>query len=313
MYSLDVNFLKDRDDYLQTDQKPEGGRKKPVQIGSMTPLIVGVVVGLIALCGVGGAWFWLQGENTKLAEEKAELDQKLAAAQALKGEVNKINEDIKKVKEETNALATVFNQIKPWSAMLQDIRERTPAGIQIQSVQQNQVVSTTSTPPPTPAASPNPNAPAPFTPPPTISLEISGTARSFDEVNYFVLSMQKSSFLESGSTELVSAQVIDNPTKLELPKEEGNKGAGKVIYELPKLVSYKIKTNLNNVPASEILRDLDRKGAVGLVTRIRNIQQIEQNKITKPNTQINRQTPTQINTQTPTQTKSQTPTGVSTP
>lgn len=283
MYSLDVNFLKDRDDYLQTDQKQEVGRKKPVQIGSMTPLIVGGVVGLIALCGVGGAWFWLQGENTKLADQKEELDRKLAEANALKSQVGKINEEINKVKEESTALATVFNQIKPWSAMLQDIRERTPAGIQIQSVQQNQTATTASTPAPTPAASPNPNAPTPAAPLPTISLEISGTARSFDEVNYFVLSMQKSSFLESGSTELVAAQLIENPTKLELPKEEGNKAAGKVIYELPKLVSYKIKTNLNNVPASEILRDLDRKGAVGLVTRIRTLQQIDPDTTTKPN------------------------------
>ena len=301
MYSLDVNFLKDRPDYLQTDQKQDRP-KKQLQMGSVTPIIIGAVVGLLCLGGVGGFWFYLQQENANLTQEKAALDAKLAEAKALQGEVDKINGEIKKVKEETNALATVFNQIKPWSAMLQDIRERTPAGIQIQSVQQTQVAPpATSTPPPSPGASPSPNAPAPIAPPPTINLEIAGTARSFDEVNYFVLNIQKSPFLESDTTQLVSAQVIDNPTKLELPKDKENQSAAKVIYDLPKLVSYKIQTTLNNVPASEILRDLDRKGAVGLVTRIRTIQQIQQNKITKPNTPIN------------TQTKIQTPTGVSTP
>ncbi len=303
MYSLDVNFLNDREEYLQSEQK-QGGAKKQIQMGSMLPLILGAVVGLLALGGVGGFWFYIQQENANLNQQKADLDAKLAAAKALQSEVSKIDGDIKKVKEETNALATVFNQIKPWSAMLQDIRERTPAGIQIQTVQQTQVAAAT-TATPTPAASPSPNAPAPVAPIPSINLEIGGTARSFDEVNYFVLSMQKSPFFESGTTQLVSAQVIDNPTKLELPKDNQNKSVAKVIYDLPKLVSYKIQTTLNDVPASEILRDLDRKGAVGLVTRIRTIQQIEQNKITKPNTQIN--------TQTPSQTKSQQPTGVSTP
>lgn len=296
MYSLDVNFLNDREEYLQSEQK-QGGAKKQIQMGSMLPLILGALVGLLALCGVGGAWIYLQQQNASLTQQKADLDAKLAAAKALQGEVDKINGEIKKVKEETNALATVFNQIKPWSAMLQDIRERTPAGIQIQTVQQTQVAAAA----PTPAASPSPNAPAPVAPPPSINLEIGGTARSFDEVNYFVLSMQKSPFLESGTTQLVAAQVIDNPTKLELPKDNQNKSAAKVTYDLPKLVSYKIQTTLNDVPASEILRDLDRKGAVGLVTRIRTIQQIEQNNIIKPNTQ------------TPTQTPIQTPTGVSTP
>ncbi len=291
MYSLDVNFLNDREDYLQSEQK-QGGAKKPIQMGSVVPLILGAGIGLLALCGVGGAWFYLQQQNATLTQQKADLDAKLAAAKALQGEVSKINGDIKKVKEETNALATVFNQIKPWSAMLQDIRERTPAGIQIQTVQQTQVAAAA----PTPAASPSPNAPAPVAPLPSINLEIGGTARSFDEVNYFVLSMQKSPFLESGTTQLVAAQVIDNPTKLELPKDNQNKSAAKVTYDLPKLVSYKIQTTLNDVPASEILRDLDRKGAVGLVTRIRTIQQIEQNNIIKPNTQTPTQTPTGVST-----------------
>jgi type IV pilus assembly protein PilN len=308
MYSLDVNFLNDRGiSGQQGDQKQEGA-KKQIQMGSIVPMILGGGVGLLALCGVGGFWIYLQQENANLTQQKADLDARLAAAKALQGEVDKINGDIKKVKEETNALATVFNQIKPWSAMLQDIRERTPAGIQIQSVQQTQVaVATTATP--APAASPSPNDPAPVAPLPTINLEIGGTARSFDEVNYFVLNMQKSPFLEPGTTQLVTAQVIDNPTKLELPKDNQNKSAAKVTYDLPKLVSYKIQTTLNNVPASEILRDLDRKGAVGLVTRIRTIQQIEQNNIIKPNNQIKIQTPTQ----TPTQTKSQKPTVGSTP
>ncbi|NEO02464.1 MAG: fimbrial assembly protein, partial [Moorea sp. SIO3I7] len=45
-----------------------------------------------------------------------------------------------------------------------------------------------------------------------------------------------------------------------------------VKYTLPKVVEYTIKTQLSDIPASEILKELDRKGAVGLVTRIRNLQ-----------------------------------------
>jgi type IV pilus assembly protein PilN len=44
-------------------------------------------------------------------------------------------------------------------------------------------------------------------------------------------------------------------------------------FELPKTVTYTIQTSLKRVPATDLMRELERKGAVGLVTRLRSLQQ----------------------------------------
>jgi type IV pilus assembly protein PilN len=105
-------------------------------------------------------------------------------------------------------------------------------------------------------------------------LEISGLARSFDEVNYFLLTLQRSPFLKNNETQLMSAELVKNPNRVQVnvPGNRTQQGAT-VTYELPKTVQYKIQTTVSDVPASELLRELDRKGAVGLVTRIRTLQE----------------------------------------
>ncbi|MBE9129672.1 MULTISPECIES: PilN domain-containing protein [unclassified Coleofasciculus] len=282
MYSLDVNFLKDRPQYQQAEAKPKG---KAIDMGSKTPLILGAIVGLLLPAAVGGLWLFLQQQNTRLQTEIADVDQKLASLGAQKQQIAQLDQQIQEVNQKTTALATVFNQIKPWSAILQDVRERIPTGVQIQSIQQTE---TAASPPP---ASSDPNAPAASAPAPAINLEISGTASSFDDVNYFLLTLQRSSFLKNDETQLVSAQLVPNPTQLKVPEKEAQQqSSAEVTYELPKVVSYKIKTSLNDVPASEILREIDRKGAVGLVTRIKTLQQITQ------------KTPSETPSETPTQT-----------
>jgi type IV pilus assembly protein PilN len=42
---------------------------------------------------------------------------------------------------------------------------------------------------------------------------------------------------------------------------------------LPKVVEYKIQTSLKRIPSADLIRELERKGAVGLVTRLRSLQQ----------------------------------------
>ncbi|HEY9744454.1 MAG TPA: PilN domain-containing protein [Coleofasciculaceae cyanobacterium] len=241
----------------------------------MTPLILGVVVGLLLPGLVGGLWFVLQQQIAGLEQQSSELDAELARQGAEKQKIAQLQAQVDKVKTETDALASVFNQIKPWSAMLQDIRERIPPGVQIRTIQQTQVVptQTTASPTPSPAAG-TPNAEAASAPTSTSQLEITGTARSFDEVNYLLLTLQRSSFVKSAETQLVRAELVKNANKLEVNVPENrNQGGATVTYELPKVVEYKIQTSISDVPASELLRELDRKGAVGLVTRIRTLQE----------------------------------------
>lgn len=287
MYSLDVNFLNDRSDIRPTT----GPKPSPRPVGERTPLFIGLAVGLLLPGLVGGLWFFLQQQNANLNKNLEQLNAEIKREQIEQQKIKDLNDKTAQVRSETAALASVFNQIKPWSALMQDIRERTPSGIQITSIEQKNITAKST---PTPAASPAPkakganaketnskgtnakaaDAKAPSPPPVASNLVINGTARSFDEVNYFLLTLQRSPFFKSEDTQIVQAQLISNSTKLEVPDVKSKSATtAKVTYLLPKVVSYTIQTSLNDIPASELVRELDRKGAVGLVTRIRTLQE----------------------------------------
>ncbi len=276
MYSLDVNFLKDRPGLVDQPQVTTGrSSARP----TMTPLIIGVAVGLLLPGIVAGLWLFLNQEIARLEGEDAQLQAELQRQNAERQKIAQLQKEIDQVNADTQSLASVFNQIKPWSAMLQDIRERVPPGVQIQNITQTQVAPTaTPTPAPSPNAAgkqaPGANPQAANTPSMAAQLEISGLARSFDEVNYFLLTLQRSPFLKNNETQLMSAELVRNPNRVQVnvPGNRTQQGAT-VTYELPKAVQYKIQTSVSDVPASELLRELDRKGAVGLVTRIRTLQE----------------------------------------
>lgn len=274
MYSLDINFLNDRPDYRQADKRSESPKaKKQVQMGEMTPLILGVIVGLLLPGLVGAGWFWLTQENAKLTDEIAEIDAELASLQAEKDKIAALNTQIQAAREETEALATVFNQIKPWSAILQDVRDRVPTDVQIQTIEQTEAEVA--------EAAAGTEGTEGSTPLPTMNLEISGVAKTFDDVNNFLLTLKQSPFFQNEKTRIVSAQLVDNPTELEATEKEDNQDAAEVTYDLPPVVDYTVQTSLTNVPASELLREIDRKGAVGLVARLKALQQIKQNQATE--------------------------------
>lgn len=289
MYSLDINFLKDRG--IQPD--PVARSSKPTPKGAMTPLYIGVAVGLLLPALAGGLWFFLQQQIAQKESTKANLDAQLAQLQSEQKIADQLKAETAKVSEETSSLASVFDQIKPWSAMLQDIRERIPPGVQISSIEQTQVAATPAATPAanakkpaaapqaaaSPSATPAPNAaktpPTVATAPrPAMKLAISGRARSFDDVNFFLLTLQRSSFLKREETQLVKAELVKDPGKVEVKRlNTQNQPSSSVTYELPKSVQYTIQTDISDVPASELLRELDRKGAVGLVTRIKTLQE----------------------------------------
>lgn len=108
------------------------------------------------------------------------------------------------------------------------------------------------------------------------NIEISGIAKSFNDVNDFLLVLQKSNFLQPKETRLVTAELQANPTKLEplkfrdLPQQASIQQTD--LPKLPEQVNFNIQTKLSEVPASDLLRELDRKGAAGLVTRIEELQ-----------------------------------------
>lgn len=320
MYSLDINLLRERPEYQSGRQTQFTGRSTTLAPKySKAPLYIGAGVTVLSLLAIGGGWLWTGQQTTQLEAKQQELDQKLGSLQAQDRQLQQINAEVAQTTDETQALASVFNQIQPWSAVLQDLRESIPQGVQIGSVSQTEVKFAGATPPPpTPAPAapklidkistvPNPEAkpaasPAPGASPtaatapsiapnpsigsipadvPTTKLDITGTAKSFDEVNNFMLTLKQSAFFNPDDTQLLSANLGASfpltkvpPATGKEPTEQDLAAADKLSrLELPKVVEYKIQTSLKRIPAADLIRELERKGAVGLVTRLRSLQQ----------------------------------------
>lgn len=250
MYSLEVNFLKDRQpEKTKPGKTPRG---PAISLGDLTPIYIGVAVGVILPTLVAGGWWFLQAKNTELAENIVQLEQKNQELEAKIGSINKIREETNKVKGETQALVTVFDQIRPWSAMLQDMRDRIPTTVQIENIKQiAPTAAVEGQPPPNPAG----------------GVEITGYARSFNDVNDFLLSLQQSRFLKSTEGKITTAELVDAP----IPP--GVQPANTVLIKPPQIVKYTIQSSMSEVPASELTRELEQKGTVGLVSRIRSLQQ----------------------------------------
>jgi len=277
MYSLDVNFIKDRPEYnLKTGTRTSNLR---LPIGNFSPLYLGLATGLLLPALVGFGWLFLQTQNTQLEQEIAEIDAELSRLGIQEQEIKKVQEETNQIKAENQALATVFNQIRPWSAMLQDIRDRIPTTVQIESIKQTAAAAPPPGQPAPAAATPPPgqSAPAVATPPPgqsavtpTGGIEITGVARSFNDVNDFLLTLQQSAFFKPTDTRIVTAELVESPTAIAgTPSQPARTLAGRG----PQIVRYTIQSSLSDVPASELMRELERKGTLGLVTRIRLLQQ----------------------------------------
>jgi type IV pilus assembly protein PilN len=120
-----------------------------------------------------------------------------------------------------------------------------------------------------PAASP---APAVIDSPVT-KIEVEGVAQSFNDVNSFILTLKQSAFFNPEDTQLISSELKTDTVTL------GNTGTAAATTITTKSVKYKIQTSLKQIPATELLRELERKGAIGLVTRLKTLQQ---QKVIKP-------------------------------
>jgi len=276
MYSLDINFIQDRPDYLL--KTGTTARKLKMLGGETAPLYLGIAIGVILPAMIGGAWLVLQTRNGQLETENAQLDAELSRLGLQEQEIQATQAQINQVRTETQALATVFNQIRPWSAMLQDMRDRIPRAVQIETLRQ----TSAATPQPSPQAANDTNnqqqgqqeqqnaeqnqQPAQI---PAGSIEIAGVARSFNDVNDFLLTLQQSAFLKPTDTRIVTAELVDvaEPGTVAVPQANASAVA------TPQAVRYTIQSTLSDVPASELLRELERKGTLGLVTRIRTLQQ----------------------------------------
>ncbi|MBE9040168.1 PilN domain-containing protein [Oscillatoriales cyanobacterium LEGE 11467] len=255
MYSIDINFLNDREPLPET-----GGRESsrpPLEIPGKAALIAGGGVAVAFLLATAGAWVYFEKVQVpKLEAEKQKLENDLGVVAASEQRLLQIRTETDLVEKQTEALGSVFNYIKPWSALMQDMRDRIPPGVRISTVEQLEDET---------QAAVDPEAP-PSAPPPS-RLEIKGYAKSFNDVNDFTIVLQRSSFLQGSQTRLLEATLVDNPNQEIQASEDRFEG------ELKQVVEYTISTQLSSTPATELLPELQRKGAQGLVDRIKTLQQ----------------------------------------
>jgi type IV pilus assembly protein PilN len=271
MYSLDINFLNDRPEY-KPDVAARSRPKAAVSPDSRRALLLGGLAALLLPALAAGSLLFLQNRNAELERQQAELDARLGNLQAKQKEIANIKTQTGQIRDETTALAGIFNQIKPWSAMMQDIRDRVPPGVQIRAVKQLPAPRPGSQPSPSP--SPGAPPPNPAAGPPQGPIAITGLANSFNDVNDFMLVLQRSNFLKANETTLVKSELESTARRLETIRLKNAPGGGnQEAPEIPRQVEFEIQTALSDVPASELLRELDRKGAAGLVTRIETLQQ----------------------------------------
>jgi type IV pilus assembly protein PilN len=288
MYSLDINFLNDRPDYKPVTVTKSSAKKSSGGAKDQLPIFGAVLFALGINAAVMGAWWWATNENNKLAQQQATIDQELATLNTQANVIKAINAETDQVTAEYKALAGVFDQIKPWSAMLQDLSARTPAGVQIGKIEQidpspSPVAAAPPPPAATPAASPSPGAspspasptpaaaPSPVVPQQAAKVQISGIASTFAQVNDFMLLVQRSPFFLNTDTKLVAATLKNNPAQLQVRNQ--NAVAATELPKLRPVVEYKIETTLSPTGASELLPELRSKQADGLAIRIETLQE----------------------------------------
>jgi type IV pilus assembly protein PilN len=171
MYSLDINFLNDRETATEAAQEQQPLADKQFLIG-------GGAIALVAIAAAAGAYFFLQFSSQGLQEEFATLSSKEQTLDAKLKELSTAEQQVKAVDDRTNALVQLFVGSIPPSAILQDIRERAPSNVQISNIDQSGK-----------------------------GVRIVGLATSFDDVNDFLLLLQSSPYLDSQKTKLNNAKL----------------------------------------------------------------------------------------------------------
>jgi type IV pilus assembly protein PilN len=317
MYNVDINFLRNRPEYQNISAPVDRDSSSTTRNTSYSkaPIFAGLGVGVTALLATGAFWLLLGMQSEELQAKQIRLDKELGAAKDQENKLVALQAKINQTEQESQALAGAFNLVRPWSAIMQEFRESTPQGVQISSIIQSPTVATpvaassTGVPgakatklaatPPTvdsngaatkgspgsaPAASP-PAAAAAAQPAPTVidspmvKIDVEGVAQSFNDVNSFILTLKQSALFNPEETQLISSELVENKVTLQSSNSKAFNSTNSNTEIITKAVKYKLQTALKQIPATELLRELERKGAVGIVTRLKTLQQ---QKVIKP-------------------------------
>lgn len=238
MFSLDINFLKDRglDAAVAKETLIE---QKSASIADKVPIIAGAIIAIVLPAMTFGYSKTFEARQTKLKKEIQQIEADISKAQGQGKSLEDMEAQVKKARSETQALVSVFDKIRPWSAILREVGDRTPPGIQIDSLAQN-----------------------------GSGIKINGVARSYSDVNDFVLFLQRSPFFDANKIVLGTVQSSSWKVNLENKDELPDK----VNLTIPKGVKYSIDAQLANKPNSQLIKELNNKGSLGLLTRLKTLE-----------------------------------------
>ncbi len=201
-------------------------------------LIYGGAVAVVALALVGGAFFFLNSANEGIQQELATLT---AKETSLNGKIKTLEDQEKQlqaIQDRNNQILNLFVGNLPVSAIADDLRRRTPLTVQIKSITQQSVTAATPQ-----AASQS-----------TISLD--GTATNYNELNDYILLLKASPLLDSDKTKLVSSTL--QPATIDKNFT---------------LVNFQIQATTTSKSPAELIPQLQKLGADGLVARVNLLRQ----------------------------------------
>ncbi|PZU97894.1 MAG: hypothetical protein DCE90_05205 [Pseudanabaena sp.] len=201
-------------------------------------LIYGGAVAVAALAIVGGAWVILNGANQGIQEQlstlTAEETELTGKLAALTGQET----ELQGIQARTTELVGLFIGNLPASALSDEIRKRTPITVQVDSITQATI------------------APTPESPRTGSTISLNGKTTSYNELNDFLLLLKASPLLDPTQTKLLSSTLQQATTDNNFT-----------------LVNFQIVTATTTKSPSEILPELQKTGADGLVTRVNLLKQ----------------------------------------
>lgn len=236
MYSLDINFLKER----AAEGQPQAAVTEQQAAPSGTPAdwlpaIGGGVLGAVLVAGVLIYGRLVDGQVNTLESEVATLQGELGSLQASQQKITEKRQQLNEQQTLTQSLVDVFDQVKPMTAILQDVSDRLPVGVQLETFEQTGER-------------------------PDIQVEFQGLASSYGAITAFALAVEQSKFVRAETIQLSNVRETEFPlnSSENLPEE----------LEPVPVYGYTLTAVLNDTSAANLLDELQRKGADGLAARI---------------------------------------------
>jgi type IV pilus assembly protein PilN len=267
MSDIEINLLKER--ILEYRPNPQhfnktndfGGLKEQM------PILIGLGVALLSLLGVNGLGWFLNTQNQETENHIAQLNTQLAAFRGEKAKLENIQQELKKINDENRAIVNVFTQVESISAILQDLGDQMPRGTVLNSIEFSDQIAS------------NENS--------GTQINLSGSAKGFDDVNDLLLTLQRSAFFNPQTLKIEKAELSDISLAFNKPKNlprgvSWKQDQNTLTVKTPKDVStikvpnkeviYTISAQLSPLAQNNLLEQLEQKGASGLVTRLKTLK-----------------------------------------